>query len=359
MNKRKFTVAFDVDDCLAVCMQAAMDRWNAETGSNLSPYDVTGWAGNDSGWTKYFSDEDFVLNQPVAPGAKTIVRELLRRGCDILVMTAVPLNVAHARFQWLQKHFPEIKPDNIIIGKRKDVCAVDILIDDAAHNILKSKARFPILMRKPWNKEVTGLMAANDFEDCLNLIDTIMRQNGFCESVVPTDVVCLIGPSGSGKHDIIKRLCDDGYTVPRIYTTNPSVCQNYYKVVSQDVFEQEKEMRHYAETTSYAGFYYGIRMEDMVHLMSQRRITPQKIVIPIDVCGANALQRIYGDCVKTVYIKRDRNSLVYSILNKPISDAEKTLRIVALNAEERNESLCDYSVQFTTLDEVVENIKSI
>ena len=359
MNKRRLTVAFDVDDCLAVCMQAAMDRWNAETGSSLSPYDVTGWAGSDSGWTKYFSDEEFVLNQPVAPGAKRIVRELLRRGCDILVMTAVPLNVANARAEWLQKNFPEIKAENIIIGKRKDVCAVDILIDDAAHNILNSKARFPILMRKPWNKEVTGLMAANDFEDCLNLIDTIMRQNGFMESVVPTDVVCLIGPSGSGKHDIIKKLCEDGYTVPRIYTTNPCIRQPYYKVIAQDEFERDKDMNHFAETTSYAGFYYGIRMEEMVHLMSRRRVSNQKLVIPIDVCGANALQRIYGDCVKTVYVKRSRNALVSSILNKPISDAEKTLRIIALESETKNESLCDYSVEYTTLDEVVEIIKTI
>lgn len=352
-------VALDVDDVLADCIKPAMERYNDETGSNYCHNDITAWAGAESGWTQYFADPGFVRNQPVANGAKSFVSALLQRGCDVMVMTAVPFNVAEARYEWIRTHFPEIKPENIMMGKRKDVCAVDILIDDAAHNILSSSARFPILMRKPWNKEVTGMLAANNFEDCLNLIDTILRQNGFQRNIVPTDVICLVGPSGSGKHDIIGALCKEGYIVPRIYTTNPSVKQGYYTVISQDEFEREKDAHHYVETTSYAGFYYGIRCEDMVSLMCARRPVNSKIIIPIDVCGANALQCAYGERVKTVYIKRDRASLVNSILKKDMPDAEKTLRIIALDAEKKNEGLCDYSVQFTTIDEVVNSIKMI
>lgn len=352
--KRKLSIALDVDEVLAVCIEYAIQRWNAESGANLSIYDIDGWGTGNDGWTKYFKDESFVLNQPVVPGAQTFVQELIRRGCDVLIITAVPPNVANARVQWIRTHFPEIKPDNIIIGKRKDICVTDVLIDDAAHNILHSQASFPILMRKPWNKEVTGCLAANDFNDCLHLIDSISRQRGFNASMVPTEVVCLVGPSGSGKHKIIAKLIEEGYTVPCIYTTNPAAKQSYYKVVTQSQFEQG--MRHFTETTSYAGFYYGTRTKDWVRLMSENKC---KIVIPIDVCGANALQRMYGERVKTVYIKRNRSELVYNILQKPLSDKEKTLRIGALDAEEKNEYLCDYSIPFTTLDEIVNKIKEI
>ena len=186
-----------------------------------------------------------------------------------------------------------------------------------------------------------------------------MRQNDYVKSVVPTDVICLIGPSGSGKHDIIRALQNEGYHVPRIFTTNPSVTQKYYRVISKDVFEREKAMHHYAETTSYAGYYYGIRMQDMVCHMADRRRRPVKLVIPIDLCGANALQRIYGESVKTVYLKRSRAELVLNILRKNISDEEKKLRILALDGEERNEELCDYSITNENIADVVRQIKTI
>lgn len=358
-HKKRLVVGLDVDDTIGVCMAAALARWEKETGVSLTPYDVTSWVGAESGWTKYFEDPDFVANQPVVPGAQQFVRELIKRGCDVLITTAVPMHVAHVRAVWVQKYFPEIEPANFIIGRRKDVYALDVMIDDAAHNILNSKAKYPILMRKPWNQNVTGLMAANDFDDCLNLIDTIMRQNGYVEPVIPTDVICLVGPSGSGKHDVVQALMEHGYTVPRIFTTNQSVTQNYYRVIPKDKFEYEKEMRHYAETTSYAGHYYGIRTEDMVGHMSARRTKPVKLVIPIDLCGANALQRMYGECVKTVYVKRPRAELVMNILRKPIPDEEKQLRILALDGEERNEELCDYSILNTSVAEVVQQIRAI
>jgi guanylate kinase len=358
-SKKRLVVGVDVDDTIGVCMAAALARWEEESGVSLTPYDVTGWVGAEAGWTKYFADPDFVLNQPVCPGAQNFVRELIKRGCDVLITTAVPMNVASARAAWVQKNFPEIKPENFIIGKRKDVYALDVMIDDAAHNILSSKAKYPILMRKPWNQNVTGLMAANDFDDCLNLIDTIMRQNGYVESIVPTDVVCLVGPSGSGKHEVIQALRERGYTVPPIFTTNKSVTQDYYRIIDKEKFEYEKEMRHYAETTSYAGQYYGIRTEDMVGHMADRRKKIVKLVIPIDVCGANALQRIYGECVKTVYLKRSRAELVMNILQKNIPEGEKTLRILALDGEERNEELCDYSVANTSIDDVVAQIQAM
>ena len=93
--------------------------------------------------------------------------------------------------------------------------------------------------------------------------------------------------------------------------------------------------------------------------MADRRKKIVKLVIPIDVCGANALQRIYGECVKTVYLKRSRAELVMNILQKNIPEGEKTLRILALDGEERNEELCDYSVANTSIDDVVAQIQAM
>lgn len=358
MKGRKFTVAFDVDDVLGVCAQAALDSWCQESGQTFSLYDITGWVGPECPWTKYFADPEFVLNQPVNPGAQRIIRELIHRGVDVMVITAVPMCVASARGEWIKKHFPEIPESNIIMGKRKDICAVDVLVDDAAHNILNSRAKYPILMRKPWNQEVTGVTAVNDFDECLNMIETIMRQSGFTNDTTPTDIICLVGPSGTGKTEVISALHEAGYITPQICTTNQAqaASQSYYKYVERESFQQQKDAHNFVETTSYAGEYYGIRMETIVDIFTGPN-KGRKLVIPIDICGANALQRAYGSRVKTVYIKRSRPELVAKILAKDISDQEKALRILALDKEERNESLCDACVVWSSLQQVVDEIR--
>ena len=350
---RNLKVVIDIDEVLAVCIPQAIERYNQEYNQNLTAFDILGWAGDDVAWTRYFKDPQFVLNQPVYHGAQQFIKELFRRSCDIIIMTSVPTCVVAERIAWIKRNFPEIKEQNIIIGKRKEICAVDVLIDDSAYNVLHSCAKYPILMRQPWNQHVTGVMAANGFDDCLNLIDTIMRQNGFGRSSNNTDMICLIGPSGSGKTEVIDALMSEGSEVPKIYTT-AGCTKRYYRHVTKKAFEAN--MKAYAETTSYGNEYYGVRAEDLAQHMGQN---DYKLVMPTDVCGANALMRIYGDRVKTVYLKRDRASLVANILKKEIPDEEKALRILALDKEERNETLCDYTIEYTTTSEVVAQILDI
>lgn len=351
---KKTTVFLDVDDTIADCIQSAVDQYAKDTGIHVDPNRVFGWAGEESGWTRYFSDPEFVKNQPVIPGAQAFVRELFKRGCDVIILTAVPMNVVPERFNWIRKNFPMIDPHNIIIGKRKDVCEADILIDDGAHNILKSKVKYPILMRRPWNKDVTGVLAVNGYDDCLNMIDTILRQNGRFFEKKTHEVTCLIGPSGSGKGEVAAALMNEGYVVPRIYTTSKK-SEDYYRHMSRDTFEKNLKDGVFAETTSYGGEYYGIRCDELEALLGKNK----KLVIPTDICGANALTRMYENRVTTVYLKRNMGALVSGILDKDIPKEEKVIRILALNNEERNEELCDFTVEMTTASEVVAKIMNL
>ena len=50
------------------------------------------------------------------------------------------------------------------MGARKDKLDVDILFDDGMHNILKSNAAYPILMRRPWNQSASGMLAVNNYD---------------------------------------------------------------------------------------------------------------------------------------------------------------------------------------------------
>jgi type IV pilus assembly protein PilB len=105
-----------------------------------------------------------------------------------------------ARAQRLVKDFPEVPPEHILIGTRKDMVNLDILLDDGAHNITRTPATYPVLFRKPWNTHLSGLLSVNSYEDFLHLVEMI-RHSFVAEkpNLENGGVVCLVGPTGSGK----------------------------------------------------------------------------------------------------------------------------------------------------------------
>ena len=157
--------------------------------------------------------------------------------------------------------------------------------------------------------------------------------------------------SGSGKTKIIDELRDAGYVVPEIYTTS-NKRRDYYKPLSRKEFEKLKDEGYFVETTSYAGDYYGIPC----HIIMAATNKGGKIIIPLDICGANILKRYYGSAVKTIYVKRRKEDLIEGILKKDIPERSKMLRIVSLDSEAKNEALCDESV---TASMAVEQIRTI
>ena len=52
--------------------------------------------------------------------------------------------------------------------------------------------------------------------------------------------------------------------------------------------------------------------------------------------------------VITVYIQQEKEVLLRNLLNKPLNLDEKVNRIMALEAEQKNADICDYTVPVTT-----------
>ena len=155
MKKYKLRIGLDVDDILYDCNGYALERLNAEERIDppLTIYDIKGWGSGQrraDGRLRYFSDPDFVASQPLLPNATELVRKLCAVA-DVFFVTAVPPACMSARAERLVKDFPEVPPEHILIGTRKDMVNLDILLDDGAHNIIRTPATYPVLFRKPWN----------------------------------------------------------------------------------------------------------------------------------------------------------------------------------------------------------------
>ena len=75
----------------------------------------------------------------------------------------------------------------------------------------------------------------------------------------------------------------------------------------------------------------------------------------MDICGAMAM-KTHFDHVITIYIKRDKRSLLTSILEKDSVTADKVNRLLSIEAETKNAQICDYVIRHHSRSQTVEQI---
>ncbi len=364
MNRKyKLSTALDIDDVLMECTQYAVDLANEKYRFDppLSLYEITSWGkrGNRSDAIhEFFTDPEFYRTQPVIKGAKEFVKKLAQM-TEVFVSTAIPPEFMGIRAQRIMEEFPEIPPDHIYMGSRKDKIHVDILFDDAMHNILRSEAKYPILLRRPWNQEATGMLAVNTYDEFLRLVEEIAdsysvrpEQYSLCE---PT-IVVLVGPSGSGKSKIATQVLakTDKFEKLVSYTTkDPTATEenNWYNYVTVENFREMCESGEMFQSTMYAGHGYGSKKSDVEKILKAGK----HVLTTMDICGAMSLKTNFRNVI-TVYIKREKRDILSNILRKNSSIEDKVNRILAIDAEKKNSGICDYIVEFDSYGEAVKKL---
>lgn len=350
MQKYRLRVGLDVDDILYDCNAYALARLCREEKIDppLTIYDIDGWGQTGSvtdARLRYFSDPAFVSAQPLLPGAVEFVEALCRKA-DVFFVSAVPPECMSARAMRLCRDFPWVPEGNILLGTRKDLVHLDILLDDGAHNIVHSPAAYPVLFRKPWNTHLSGLLSVNSYDDFLHLVDMVCR--AFSE-VTPRlsngGVLCLVAPTGSGKNAVARELTHQPHIEkPLTSTTRPrreGESEGDYRFLTKKEFLREADAGRYLETTVYSGHYFGTGAEEIDRIVSRGHVA----VIPIDICGALTLKNRYREQALLVFLDRSRTAVIHEIVTRDLDAKDKTCRILSLDDEYRNEQLCDLTVR--------------
>lgn len=345
-NKNRLRIGIDWDDTLAVCIEAAVEKARKD-GYGVLVSDVTGWMplGTKADVIMNYFTPELFRDQKMMPGAVEFVRELTNYG-EVFIISAVSADVMSLRAEQITKTLPFIPFSNIILGKRKDMVDVDILIDDSKTNILDSHADFPILYRQPWNQDVSGILSGHSYSEILFIVKMIAL--GMPEPVGMNHLIALVGPSGSGKTEVIEALCKKGASRVPSYTDSPSGKKNDIEV-SPELYDSLLENGSFIERTVYAGRRYGTTKQLV-------KMTFPLGVIAVDICGAMALKKEIPETV-VVYIDRTRCEMVREIINdERYSVDEKTIRIVSMDVEKRNRLLCDYWVKNKDPEETADKI---
>lgn len=354
-NKFRMSTALDVDDVLLECIPYAVKLANEKYHFEppLTIHEVTGWGklGTRADVIfEFFEDPNFFENQPVIQGAKEFVHELSKM-TEVFISTSIDPRFMGIRAKRIMEEFKDIDPANIFMGSRKEKIQVDLLLDDGMHNVFKSQAAYPVLLRKPWNQNATGVLAVNNYNEFLNLIDVI-RKSYLQEKKLLNNkgIVVLVGPSGSGKSKLAKMLVSSNpnYEKLKSYTTaDPTAIHenDWYNYVSKEEFIEMAEKGEFFESTMYAGHGYGSKKSDVLKILNENKV----VIAAMDICGAMTLKASFEDVV-TIYIKKDRKELLTTILKKRCSDEEKVNRLISIDDERRNEDICDYSVDVTNKD---------
>jgi len=363
MNRKyRLSTALDVDDVLMECIPYAVrlanEKYRFDPPLTIHEVDHWGKLGTRADVIFEFFTEEFFRTQPVMQGAKEFVRKLSQM-TEVFISSSVYPEFMSIRAQRIMEEFPEIPPDHIYLGARKDKIDVDILFDDGAHNVFDSNAAYPILLRKPWNREATGVLAVNTYDDFLKLVEIIADSYSVKPGRFVLDepgVIVLVGPSGSGKNEIIAGLqkATDRICPLVSYTTiSPTEGEEggRYRHIDEQEFLQLCQKGEMFEFTNYANHYYGSCKKDVEDILASGR----HAVTVMDICGAMAMKTNFPNVV-TIYIKREKRELLASILEKDVDLQDKVNRLLALEAERQNAEVCDYIVRFENCQQAVQQI---
>ena len=335
-------IGLDWDDVTApfnsLAIAMANEKYNFDP--PLSLEEITSWenTGRTSVIKEFYQTEELYLRQQVPEKTKTCIRRLMKIA-DVYFITAAYPQFMGIRAKQILEAFPEFPPENIILGNAKNLVQFDVILDDAIHNVLESPATYPVLMRKPWNWKMTGLLSVNNMSEFVLLVKQIIDASMHrpTEIKVPS-VLALVGPSGSGKTAIAKQLCEDArFESPKTYCTKQSPKHKY---LTEEEFAKQK----FFEKTRYAGIQYGTKKEDIEAVLEEEKFA----VMPLDMCGAIAMKRHFPTAI--IYVNKDKETLIKDIIEEDYTTEEKTLRLLSIDAEKRNRQICDYVVDNTKMD---------
>lgn len=182
MNNK--TILVDIDDTIENLCHAWCEWLNSHYDTNVSPDDITEWKiykffeeiPKEEVYAPLF-EKDFWKTVTPKFDAIKYLSMLNDEGYDIYLCTSTDYRNVRIKYENIvQKYFPYISWDKVIVCSKKQMVNADILIDDGVHNLVGGKY-LKILLTTPHNKtfnaEANDVFRASDWEEIYSIVHMI------------------------------------------------------------------------------------------------------------------------------------------------------------------------------------------
>lgn len=166
-------------------------------------------------------------------------------------------------------------------------------------------------------------------------------------------IIAFVGPSASGKTEIVKRLVKNNDLFRRVVTATtrkPRPGEKLgvdYFFLSPDQFDEERKKGNIIEETEYAGARYGTLASELERIHGEGKVA----LLILDMNGVRALKEYFGaENVESIFVFRHPREIEEELKNRPVSKEETDERIKLAREEIGNIAECD---------EVIYNTKEI
>jgi guanylate kinase len=298
-----------------------------------------------------------------------MLKEVNRRGHDIMFITSTYSNAMTARAMYLFDKIDFVHPRNYIMTGRKDVMDVDILFDDCLDHCKNSIAKVPVLVSTPWNKDATGYIRVNGPKEYLSIINKVEQgytkqdiyrmQNPKARSY--PSVIVLVGGSGVGKSTILWEILNQSDKFVKIVTNTtrqirPGEKDGYdYNFCNEKQFKELIATNTLLEYTEYAGNYYGTSKSTIDAILKSGR----NAITIMDIKGVESIKKLYPNNAYAIFLTGNKEDLIRSVLERDVPIEEKVKRCLQLDDDFSSLRKCDYSIENKTIDGTAKEIIDI
>jgi 5'-nucleotidase len=177
-----------MDQILADWVGRILEWWNEDHPKDkpVTKEDVKSWDMTDvlkGGEGHYFIRScmrypEFYRDLEPIPGAIEGVKELVDKGHDVVIATAMPSSAPIAfvgKMEWLRRNMPFFPTQNLIAIKRKELLEGDVLFDDGLHNIeaWDQAGKQAVVLDCPWNRKPVyfGVQRVFSWKEFLHFVE--------------------------------------------------------------------------------------------------------------------------------------------------------------------------------------------
>jgi 5'(3')-deoxyribonucleotidase len=188
MGTEKFKVACDIDCVLNNLAERAAEIYTERFGiplreSDFRDYDMSkAVRPEDKDFFKnLFLEEGFWKSLSPVAKAQSALKSIMIDGHTVYLPTSTHYKNVAWKYEWLNKHYPFVPQENVIVIHDKALLAVDVMIDDCLANLL-SGSYYRIVIDKPWNRnirdDVFELIRVKDLAEARTIINELWKNEG-------------------------------------------------------------------------------------------------------------------------------------------------------------------------------------